>query len=154
MKIYNFTRPNNMQKVSLFINPLLPQGFLVAIFNQNKVVDQINYKTRNFNSRSLLKILDRLLKAHKLSGHSIKNIFIINGPGSFVSIRIGLAVANTLAYFLNIPVVGISLQEYQNLKDISCLTKTKFIKREPRLALPFYGQKPNITMAKKMNFNF
>ena len=38
----------------------------------------------------------------------LKKIIVVNGPGSFTGIRIGLSIAKTIAYALNIDIVTIS----------------------------------------------
>ena len=41
----------------------------------------------------------------------LKKIIVVNGPGSFTGIRIGLSIAKTMAYALNIDIVTISSLE-------------------------------------------
>ena len=43
-----------------------------------------------------------------LSVKDIKDIVIVNGPGSFTGLRIGLSACKTMAYALNIPIYLIS----------------------------------------------
>ena len=57
-------------------------------------------------ARGLLRFLDE-----QTGGiHHISGIGIMRGPGSFTGLRIGCAVANTLAGELGIPIVGSSGQ--------------------------------------------
>lgn len=42
----------------------------------------------------------------------VDKIFVTNGPGSFTGIRVGITVAKTISYCLNIPVYPISTLEY------------------------------------------
>ncbi len=60
------------------------------------------------NSRVfLLSLLDKLLKKtkHKLS--DIDGIAVVVGKGKFTATRIAVTMANTLAYALKIPVIGV-----------------------------------------------
>lgn len=63
-------------------------------------------KTDSWTSQVLLPMIDRLLKENKLTIADISEIRVNTGPGSFTGIRVGLAVANTLGFLLNIPVNG------------------------------------------------
>ena len=47
----------------------------------------------------------------ELKPQDIDKIFAVTGPGSFTGIRVGLTVAKTMAYTLNIPIVPISSLE-------------------------------------------
>ena len=48
-----------------------------------------------------------LLKSYNLNIKDLKAIFVLNGPGGFSSVRIGISVAKTLAFASNIPLVSI-----------------------------------------------
>lgn len=57
-------------------------------------------------SQLLLPLVDRELKKMGKTVRDLKNIEVITGPGSFTGIRVGIAIANTLGWLLNIPVNG------------------------------------------------
>lgn len=56
-------------------------------------------------------MIKEILEENNLTLKDIKNIVCINGPGSFTGLRIGLSVAKTLAYTLNVPIHLISTLE-------------------------------------------
>ncbi|HSX48739.1 MAG TPA: tRNA (adenosine(37)-N6)-threonylcarbamoyltransferase complex dimerization subunit type 1 TsaB [Candidatus Saccharimonadales bacterium] len=58
------------------------------------------------SSQLLLPFIDEILKKKKKNFKDIKEIEINTGPGSFTGLRIGVAIANTLGFVLNIPVNG------------------------------------------------
>ncbi|MEG1288558.1 MAG: tRNA (adenosine(37)-N6)-threonylcarbamoyltransferase complex dimerization subunit type 1 TsaB [Bacilli bacterium] len=43
-----------------------------------------------------------------LNGEVIDSIIVVNGPGSFTGVRLGVTIAKTLAYTLNIPIKTVS----------------------------------------------
>lgn len=47
-----------------------------------------------------------LLQTHGKELHDIQGIVCFKGPGSFTGLRIGLTVANALAYSLDVPIVS------------------------------------------------
>ena len=53
-------------------------------------------------------MINELMESTNTSFKDIKNIVVVNGPGSFTGIRIGLSIVKTMAYSLNIPVYVIS----------------------------------------------
>ena len=55
-------------------------------------------------SMDLLPKIDNLLKKNKISFDQIKGVVVVNGPGSYTGIRIGVSVANALGLALNVPV--------------------------------------------------
>lgn len=103
-------------------------------------------------SEKLLLNIERLLKNNKASLKKLNGVIVITGPGSFTSLRIGLASANTLGYVLNIPVIGISLKELKRENDLLEMVKKgiKKLKKQKsfKIVLPYYGQEPNITKPK------
>jgi len=42
----------------------------------------------------------------------ISKVFVIQGPGSFTGLRVGITIANTLAYAKNVPVTGCDTFDY------------------------------------------
>lgn len=60
------------------------------------------------HGEQLLSFTDQLLKEQCLSIHQLDIIGITHGPGSFVGTRLGCAVAQSLGFALNKPVVTIS----------------------------------------------
>lgn len=75
-------------------------------------LDGNNLFTNTVESEShsvhFLPLLDKMMNERKIEFTDIKNIVVINGPGSFTGVRIGLTVAKTIAYSMNIPIYAIS----------------------------------------------
>ena len=63
------------------------------------------------HSKLLLKMIDDLLVESDQKIDKLDAIAVDNGPGSFTGVRIGLGVAQGLAYGWNLPVVAISSLE-------------------------------------------
>lgn len=53
-------------------------------------------------------MIKEIFNENKLDIHDLKKIIVVNGPGSFTGIRIGLSIAKTLAYALKININTIS----------------------------------------------
>lgn len=53
-------------------------------------------------------MIESLFKENNLNVKDLKKIVAVNGPGSFTGIRIGLSIAKTMAYALNIDINTIS----------------------------------------------
>lgn len=65
------------------------------------------------HSEVVVPLLDEILKEAKLELKDIKEIIVVNGPGSFTGVRIGVTIAKTIAYSLSTPIKTItSLEMY------------------------------------------
>ncbi len=53
-------------------------------------------------------MIESIFKENNLDVHNLEKIIVVNGPGSFTGIRIGLSIAKTMAYALNIDINTIS----------------------------------------------
>lgn len=95
-------------------------------------------------AKDLLKVVHGQLKAQHADWQDVTGVVVYQGPGSFTGLRIGLTMANTLAYAQKVPIVGTQgdgwiadginrLQQGQN----------------DTIVLPHYGAEANITMPKK-----
>ena|SRR3990167_4499246 len=92
-------------------------------------------KSSNFNEAGLLRQLD-------LS--DIEGIVVYKGPGSFTGLRIGISVANALAYGLKIPIIAESGENW-----IQHGIKSLMAGQDDRIAQPDYGSPPKTTKPKK-----
>ena len=75
---------------------------------------------------------------------NISGIGIMRGPGSFTGLRIGMAVANTLADGLDIPIVGETGDSWRE-SALGRLSSGE----DDQVILPFYGGDAHITKPKK-----
>lgn len=82
-----------------------------AILDNEKVIDEIKEKLDKDLSSFALPGIDSMLKNNNMEISDIEKVIVVNGPGSFTGIRIGLAIAKTLAWAKNIPIIEISSLE-------------------------------------------
>jgi tRNA threonylcarbamoyladenosine biosynthesis protein TsaB len=75
-----------------------------------EVLGQTALEGRTYSS-TLIASVDELLKAHSLALGSIHAVVVVNGPGSFTGVRIGLSAAKGLAEGANLKVVAVSRLE-------------------------------------------
>lgn len=75
---------------------------------------------------------------------NISGIGIMRGPGSFTGLRIGMAVANTLADGLGVPIVGETGDSWRE-SALGRLSSGE----DDQVILPFYGGDAHITKPKE-----
>jgi tRNA threonylcarbamoyladenosine biosynthesis protein TsaB len=54
-------------------------------------------------SQSTLLLIDQVLNDSKTSLKELDMLSVVRGPGSFTGLRVGVSIANTLSYALQIP---------------------------------------------------
>ncbi|RUM59350.1 MAG: tRNA (adenosine(37)-N6)-threonylcarbamoyltransferase complex dimerization subunit type 1 TsaB [Persephonella sp.] len=77
----------------------------ISIFNEEKqlLYHLSIYKLKPF-SEILVKKLDDIFKELSLNKREIKKVVVCKGVGSYTGLRVGLSVAKSIAYALNIPI--------------------------------------------------
>ncbi len=97
----------------------------IYLYKNKKIQYEKSWKVVTNNRKDVLKQIDIILQINKISLTKIKAIIVYCGPGSLTSVRVGICIANTLAWTLNIPVFGIKGCKYnQNeieLKEIKII---------------------------------
>ena len=82
---------------------------LITIALKTKDSTYIKTKESEYShSIYTMPLIESLFKDNNLDVHDLKKIIVINGPGSFTGIRIGLSIAKTMAYALKIDINTIS----------------------------------------------
>lgn len=67
-----------------------------------------HWQSRHRHGEELLARLDDVLAEAGTNRRALTGVVVGTGPGSFTGLRIGLAMAKTVAYTLRIPIVGLS----------------------------------------------
>ncbi|MBU5466941.1 tRNA (adenosine(37)-N6)-threonylcarbamoyltransferase complex dimerization subunit type 1 TsaB [Virgibacillus sp. MSJ-26] len=80
----------------------------VALMKGNKVIGEFVTNLAKNHSVRLMPAVDQLMKEVDASPEQLDKIIVAKGPGSYTGVRIGLTTAKTLAWALDIPVVGVS----------------------------------------------
>lgn len=62
------------------------------------------FETKEHKSQKLLELIDQALKKQKKTLKDITEIKVNLGPGSFTGLRVGISVANALAWGLKIQI--------------------------------------------------
>lgn len=86
-------------------------NLVVAIINDGKIAYMYDNNDGHDTSSKMMPVLAEAFDSAGLKPQDIDKIFVVNGPGSFTGIRVGLTVAKTMAYTLNIPIVSVSSLE-------------------------------------------
>ena len=61
-------------------------------------------------------LLKELLENNSIQFEQLSGIIVVNGPGSFTGVRIGVVVAKMIGYCKNIPLKAISFLQALSLK--------------------------------------
>lgn len=85
----------------------------IALYDDPIVVGEMMWRTASHHTVELAPAVADLLRRCSVTPADLKCIAVALGPGSFTSLRIGLAFAKGLAFSLSIPIIGISTFEYQ-----------------------------------------
>lgn len=97
--------------ISLFIDTSISYP-TISIIKDSEVLFVFNEEIKSDMSSKILPIIDTGIKKSNISLNLIDKIFVVNGPGSFTGVRIGVTIAKTIAWSLKIPVIPISSLEY------------------------------------------
>ena len=88
-----------------------------ALIKSGETIAEIKEQLNNNLSEYTLPRIEEMLKVKDISINEIEKIIVVNGPGSFTGIRIGLTIAKTLAWAKNIPIIPISSLEAMALSS-------------------------------------
>ena len=88
---------------------------ITLICRRDSRIAPTNYIKLEYNnfSEGIISAIDKLISPESANIHSrLHGIFVIQGPGSFTGLRVGITVANQFAHQLNIPIIPIRMEEF------------------------------------------
>ena len=129
--------------VILAIRTDKPQAELY-LYDAKKELGQLKWQAHRELSGTIHKQIDKILNKSSISLGDVKGIVCFKGPGSFTGLRIGLSVANALAYVTNIPIVARKGDDWleQGIKNLQA-------GKNDKIAVPYYDRLAATTQPKK-----
>ncbi len=76
----------------------------IILYKEDKIIKRKEIESNFNHSITTMPIIIDTLKEASIDVKEVKDIIVVNGPGSFTGVRIGVTIAKTLAYTLQIPV--------------------------------------------------
>lgn len=119
-----------------------PEAEIGLFDNANQVAYETWAAHRELSATILVKVSE-ILKRNGKTLRDIQGVVGFQGPGSFTGLRIGLTVANTLAYSLQIPIVA---AQHQNWRYAGI--KRLLSGENDQVILPEYGAAAHVTSPK------
>lgn len=93
--------------IVLYIDTSL-DNLTVAIFENEKLLSKKCRKCKNEHSIYTVSYIKDVLEECNLKPIDIDKIMVVNGPGSFTGLRIGVSVVKTFGYLLNKDIILVS----------------------------------------------
>ena len=83
----------------------------LVLYKENNVSKIIVEESNQSHSVITMPLIEKILQDANIHVKDINQIVVVNGPGSFTGVRIGVTIAKTISYCLNIPIKVISSLE-------------------------------------------
>ncbi len=116
----------------------------LGLYDGQTQLAYVTWEAHRALAETLHSKVQALLHEQGVALQDLTAVVVYQGPGSFTGLRIGISVANTLAYALDIPVVGTSGDEWraQGIANAANAPHGQYV-------LPEYGAPVHITQQKK-----
>ena len=93
--------------ISLFIDTST-KNVSISIIKDGKILSLIVKDIPNMHSKYTTKYIKDCLDAAGIDANDIDDIMVVNGPGSFTGIRIGVTIAKTYGYLIEKDIIPVS----------------------------------------------
>jgi tRNA threonylcarbamoyladenosine biosynthesis protein TsaB len=116
----------------------------IGLYENEKQLYYETWQAHRELAETIHKKIEETLDLLSISLSDIEGVVCFKGPGSFTGLRIGLTVANALAYALSIPILARSGPKWieQGIKDL-------LAGKNDKIAIPEYGSEAKTTKQRK-----
>lgn len=80
----------------------------IGLLKDGKQIDILEKTSNRNHSVYVMPMINDILNNNDIKANYLNEIIVVNGPGSFTGVRIGVVIAKTLAYTLDIPIKTIT----------------------------------------------
>ncbi len=116
----------------------------IGVYNDHEQLAYETWQAHRELAQTIHVKIRELLQSVNRDWPDITGIIAFQGPGSFTGLRIGMTVANTLAYAQSIPVVATMGNDW-----IEIGVKRLLGGDNDKITIPEYGGEANITQPRK-----
>ena len=106
----------------------------LGVYEDNKKIAYETWQAHRELAETIHKKLEEILNKSNIELNQLEGVVVFEGPGSFTGLRIGLSVANALAYSLNVPIVAVGGKSWADI-GIEKINSGQ----NDKIALPKYG---------------
>ena len=107
--------------ISLFIDTSM-KNVSISIVKDNKIMSIIQEDIPNEHSKYATSYVKKVIDDAEIDANDIDDILVVNGPGSFTGVRIGVTIAKTYGYLINKELIPVS-----SLKSLAISSQKKDI---------------------------
>lgn len=118
-----------------------------------KVLGEESWISNRNESERVLPGLARLLTENGKSWEDVEGVFVVKGPGSYTSLRVGITIANAIAWTRKIPLWATDLSVFEKNQsktfgEILISLKLSDLEKKNQVT-PLYAAPPKITPRKR-----
>ena len=103
--------------ISLFIDTSMA-NVSISIIKDNKILSIIQEDIPNEHSKYATSYVKKVIDDAGIDANDVDNILVVNGPGSFTGVRIGVTIAKTYGYLIDKEIIPVS-----SLKSLAISSK-------------------------------
>ena len=107
--------------ISLFIDTSM-SNVSISIIKDGIILSKVCEEIPNEHSKYATSYVKKVIDEARIDANDVDKIFVVNGPGSFTGVRIGVTIAKTYGYLINKNITPIS-----SLKSLAISSKPQDI---------------------------
>lgn len=116
----------------------------IGLYDNDKQLSYFTWRADRQLAKDILRVIHEQLAAQKADWPDITGVIVFEGPGSFTGLRIGITVANAIAYGQKVPIIASKSDDWL----VTGLARMANGENDT-LAMPHYGSEAHITLPKR-----